>query len=81
MHQSPRTDPIVYGFGCKNKHGCPFCNHRMKDKNDMIRHIRIHTGDKPYKCTNVDCSYRSAQNSDLKKHQTTCKKRKFLIDF
>lgn len=34
----------------------------------IFRHIRIHTGDKPFKCTFPNCSYAFRASGDLHKH-------------
>ncbi|KAK7080391.1 hypothetical protein SK128_000244, partial [Halocaridina rubra] len=36
---------------------CEICGKCASAKSDLIKHIRIHTGDRPYKCTVCDASF------------------------
>ncbi|XP_045583157.1 protein jim lovell isoform X8 [Procambarus clarkii] len=47
-------------------HQCPFCTYTTVFLNNMRKHVRTHTGEKPYVC--ALCSFRSNQNSSLKRH-------------
>ncbi|XP_078621728.1 uncharacterized protein LOC144888000 [Branchiostoma floridae x Branchiostoma japonicum] len=44
---------------------CQVCGRQVRLKN-LARHMRTHTGEKPYKCG--ECSEQFCQQSDLKKH-------------
>ena len=46
--------------------GCPFCSKVQNSKGDMKRHIKTHTGEKPYICD--FCNYSSNQITNLKRH-------------
>ena len=48
---------------------CPVCGKIFGDKSNFRRHIRIHTGERPYAC--LHCPYRANQNNQLKKHIAT----------
>ncbi|XP_069034760.1 GDNF-inducible zinc finger protein 1 isoform X1 [Lepisosteus oculatus] len=45
---------------------CPFCHKTISSKGGLTVHIRIHTGEKPYKCT--DCAASFAQKSSFNTH-------------
>ena len=48
---------------------CPFCAKFTKSKSDMEKHIRTHTGTKPFSCT--ICQYSSNQSNNLNRHMRT----------
>ncbi|KAG0723707.1 Zinc finger protein 536 [Chionoecetes opilio] len=45
---------------------CPLCPKGFRSKLDMERHVRTHTGEKPFKCPY--CPHRSATKGNLKSH-------------
>ena len=46
---------------------CPFCEKFSRVSGDMIRHIRTHTKEKPFKCD--QCTYACSQSCNLKRHK------------
>lgn len=59
----PRVDrPTV-----KHTNVCILCSYFTNQKAHMKRHLRKHTGEKPYKC--YYCSYQSSDSSVLRKHE------------
>lgn len=50
---------------------CPFCTHTVKRRADLKRHLRCHTGERPYPCE--ACGKRFTRLEHLRSHfQTVC---------
>lgn len=47
---------------------CPACSRRFTRIQDLNRHVRIHTGERPYVCTHPGCHRAFAQSGNLRRH-------------
>jgi hypothetical protein len=54
--------------GRKQKYDCPHCEKALDTKYKLARHVRTHTGEKPFKCE--VCDVRFNQKSSLKTHSS-----------
>lgn len=60
---------IVPGTISQRLHRCPYCPYAADFNYLLQRHVRTHTGEKPYCCP--QCSYRASRKDSLKQHMTT----------
>ena len=49
---------------------CTFCTRSFQRNRDLQEHLRIHTGEKPYKCNYSGCKFRCSTAANLRHHMT-----------
>ncbi len=51
----------------KDSHPCPHCKKAFSSRANLVIHIRIHTGERPYRC--ADCRVAFTSSSHFYRHQ------------
>ena len=57
------------GVGSKLVHECTLCGKAFPEPNKVTRHMRTHTGDRPYPCTT--CGQAFSESGNLTTHMRT----------
>ncbi len=52
----------------KKTHACKQCGYCTTDQSNLTRHMRRHTGEKPFACTHQGCDFRARQTNDVTRH-------------
>ncbi|KAG8133413.1 hypothetical protein E2320_011204, partial [Naja naja] len=63
--------PLLDFLLVHRKFTCPLCNRSFTEKWAMNNHMKLHTGEKPYKCTWPTCHYSFLTASAMKDHYRT----------
>ncbi|XP_042220575.1 early growth response protein 1-like [Homarus americanus] len=63
------TDDLTDNGRPRGQHYCQYCSKSFNYSNDLERHIRIHTGEKPFACPY--CPYRATVKGNLSQHIRT----------
>lgn len=67
----PPPPPLLDFLLVHRKFTCPLCNRSFTEKWAMNNHMKLHTGEKPYKCTWPTCHYSFLTASAMKDHYRT----------
>ena len=67
-------DPMKDLLTASNR--CPYCNKSFSNTGNLNKHLKLHTGERPHKCS--FCGRGFTENYKLRIHTKACKKLKML---
>ncbi|MNX97773.1 Zinc finger, C2H2 type [compost metagenome] len=66
---SPAPGPSVVSLGVTNPHTCSVCGKSLANRRSLGRHLKLHSGQKPYVCDESGCSQAFVRAHDLVQHR------------
>ncbi|KAF8964895.1 hypothetical protein BDZ97DRAFT_1813973 [Flammula alnicola] len=68
QHQSPQSSSASSGPAAKEKHVCGTCDRAFITSGHLVRHSRVHTGERNHKCPFPGCETRCSRQDNLQQH-------------
>ncbi|XP_061475883.1 zinc finger protein 287-like isoform X3 [Rhineura floridana] len=62
------------------KHTCPECGHSSERLSEVISHMRVHTGERPYQCTDCGKTFRWRSNLNQHRKRNACQQNRIVTD-
>lgn len=59
----------------------PNCNSIFTRFEDLTRHRKMHSSDRPFHCTHPNCNFRCKRKDNLKSHQRTHEAKRYFCEF
>lgn len=76
--EDPTVQPVTehqnLGYGYRQPYECTLCKRRFTRSNNLRAHMRVHTSETPYKCTEPECEKAFKWRSSLAAHLDTHRK-------
>ncbi|KAF8957700.1 hypothetical protein BDZ97DRAFT_1844789 [Flammula alnicola] len=68
QHQSPQSSSASSGPAAKKKHVCGTCDRTFTTSGHLVRHSRVHTGERNHKCPFPGCETHCSRQDNLQQH-------------
>ena len=68
-HKKEKKRPRMCTVINEKMYKCSYCDHEFSRHHHLVRHERMHTGEKPFKCDEIGCDKRFHRNDYLNRHK------------